>query len=76
MSICIKIVKFIYSENATKFCEISTLHLSYVVGVKSTVEISHNFVIFLEYMNFKYQISRTIWESFRLAVPYHIFLYP
>ena len=32
-------VKFIYSEKATKFCEISTLDLSYVVPVKSTVEI-------------------------------------
>ena len=28
-------VKFIYSEKATKFCEISTLLLSYVVPVKS-----------------------------------------
>ena len=27
-------VKFIYSEKATKFCEISTLDLSYVVTVK------------------------------------------
>jgi hypothetical protein len=46
-------VKFIYSEKATKFCEISTIDLSYVVKVKSTVEISQNFVGFLEYMNFK-----------------------
>ena len=29
------VVKFIYSEKATKFCEISTLLLSYVVPVKS-----------------------------------------
>ena len=35
-------VKFIYSEKATKFCEISTVDLSYVVPVKSTVEISQN----------------------------------
>ena len=42
-----------YSEEATKFCEISTLLLSYVVPVKSTVEISQNFVAFSEYMNFK-----------------------
>ena len=47
-----KIVKFIYSEKATKFCEISTLDLSYVVPVKSTVEISQSFVAFSEYMNF------------------------
>ena len=34
------------------FWEITTLDLSYVVMVKSTVEISQNFVAFLEYMNF------------------------
>ena len=45
-------VKFIYSEKATKFGEISTLLLSYVVPVKSKVEISQNFVAFSEYMNF------------------------
>ena len=48
-----KEVKFIYSEKATKFCEISTVYLSYVVPVKSTVEISQNFVAFSECMNFK-----------------------
>ena len=45
-------LKFIYSVKATKFCEISTVDLSYVVTVKSTVEISQNFVAFSEYMNF------------------------
>ena len=45
-------IKFIYSEKATKFCEISTLLFSYVVPVKSKVEISQNFVAFSEYMNF------------------------
>ena len=45
-------VKFIYSEKATKFCEISTLDLSYVVTVRSTMEISQTFVAFSEYMNF------------------------
>ena len=44
------LVKFIYSEKATKFCEISTVDLSYVVPVKSTVEISQNFVAFSEYL--------------------------
>ena len=39
-------IKFIYSEKAT-------LLLSYVVPVKSKVEISQNFVAFSEYMNFK-----------------------
>ena len=43
-----QILKFIYSERATKFCEISTLILSYVVPVKSKVEISQNFVAFSE----------------------------
>ena len=46
------VVKFIYSEKAAKFCEISTLFLYYVVPVKSKVEISQNFVAFSEYMNF------------------------
>ena len=45
-------VKFIYSENATKFYEIFTVLLSYVVPVKSKVKISQNFVVFSEYMNF------------------------
>ena len=45
-------LKFIYSEKATKFCEIFTLLLSYVVPVKSKVEILQNFVAFSEYMNF------------------------
>ena len=45
-------LKFIYSEKATKFCKTSTEDLSYVVLVKSTVEILQNFVAFSEYMNF------------------------
>ena len=45
-------VEFIYSEKATNVCEIFTLDLSCVVTVKSTVEISENFVAFIEYMNF------------------------
>ena len=45
-------VKFIYSGKATQFCEISILLLSYVVPVKSKVEISQDFVAFSEYMNF------------------------
>ena len=46
-------LKFIYSEKATKFCEIFTLLLSYVVPVKSKGKIPKNFVVFSEYMNFK-----------------------
>ena len=51
---CPIFIKFIYSEKATKFCEIFTLLLSYVVPVKIKVEISQNFVPFSEYMNFMY----------------------
>ena len=60
-------LKFIYSEKATKFCKISTLLLSYVVPVKSKVEISQNFVAFSEYMNFNQK--RTSW-SFRNSTLY------
>ena len=45
-------VKFIYSEEATKSCEMSTNYLSYVLPVKWLVEILQNFVAFSEYMNF------------------------
>ena len=48
------VVKFIQSEKVTNFCETSTVDLSKVVTVKSTVEISQNFVPFSEYMNFTY----------------------
>ena len=42
-------LKFIYSEKATKFCEISTNDLSCVLPVKyKLVEILQNFVAFLE----------------------------
>ena len=50
-----RVLKFIYSEKATIFCEISTVDLSYVVTVKSTMEIaeiSQNFVAFSENMKF------------------------
>ena len=45
-------VKFVYSEKATKFCELSTL-LSTVHTGKIKVGILQNFVAFSEYMNFK-----------------------
>ena len=51
-------LKFIYSEKTTTFCEISTLDSSYVVAVKSTVEISQNFVDFSGYMNFTSRLIR------------------
>ena len=47
-----------YSEKATKICEISTFLLSYLVPVKRKVEILQNFVAFSEYMNFNRKKSR------------------
>ena len=46
------LVKFIYSEKATKFWEISTADLTVTTQDKSTVEISQKILAFLEYMNF------------------------
>ena len=52
-------LKFMYSEKATQFYEISTLILFYVMPVKNKVEILQNFVRFLEYINFNE--TRTDW---------------
>ena len=46
-------VKFIYSEKATNFCEISTEDLTGTTYDKSMVKILQNFVAFLEYIYFK-----------------------
>ena len=46
-------LKFIYFEKATKFCEISTLEVAVCSTVKSKAEIMQNFVALSEYMNFK-----------------------
>ena len=51
-------LKFIYSEKATKFCEIFPLLLTVCNVVKSKGKFSQNFVAFSEYMNFN--ISRYI----------------
>jgi hypothetical protein len=40
-------IKFIYSEKASKFCEIFTLLLTVCTVVKSKVKISQNFVAFI-----------------------------
>ena len=63
-----KDLKFIYSEKATKFWEIFTFLLFYVVPVKSKVNISQNFVAFSEYMNFmnesiRYMYCKKYWEN-------------
>ena len=47
----------LFSEKATKFCEIFTLLLTVCTLVKSKVKILQNFVAFLEYMNFKMKIQ-------------------
>ena len=47
------LLKFINSEEATKFCEIFTSLLTVCTAVKNKVKISQNFVTFSEYMNFK-----------------------
>ena len=53
-----KEVKFIYSEKATKFCEIFTLLLTGFTQDKSKVKILQNFVAFSEYMNFKQVVKK------------------
>ena len=55
-------IKFIYSEKATKVCKISILFLSFVVPVKSKVQIWQNFVAFSKYMNFKKETHIMIWN--------------
>ena len=42
-----------YSEKATTVCETSIVDLSFVVPVKSMLEIFQNYVAFSEFMNFK-----------------------
>ena len=45
-------LKLIFSEKATKVCQISTVDLTGTTQDKYTVEILQNFVAFSEYMNF------------------------
>jgi hypothetical protein len=52
---------------ATKVCEISTLLLSYVVPIKSKVEILQNFVTFSEYMNFTVTDTETTFQRENLV---------
>ena len=46
------LLKFTYSEKATKFFEISTVDLTSTTQKKFKMEISQNFVAFSKYMNF------------------------
>ena len=55
-------LKSIYSEKASKFCEIFPLLLTYVSVVKSKEKISQIFVAFSEYMNFNTYTGRwNVW---------------
>ena len=56
---CGVFVKFIYSEKATKFCEIFPLLLTVCTIVKSKGTILQNFVAFSEYMNFNEQTGNS-----------------
>ena len=56
-NLVVSYLKFIYSEKATKFCEISTLLSTTVHTVKSKVDILQNFVAFSEYINFNFRVS-------------------
>ena len=54
-------IKFIYSEKATNFCKISTVHLTYIETVTSMVDILQNFVALSEFINFKKQ--HILWKA-------------
>ena len=60
------LIKFIYSDKATKFCETSTLLLSTVHTEKSKVEILKISVAFSEYMNFKSWFK--VWPFFSVKI--------
>ena len=70
-----KLLKFIYSEKATKLCKIFTLHLSYAVPVKSKVKILQNFVAFSEYMNFRTTCPCQIFEGMFWSISNHFCSY-
>ena len=62
------LIKFIYSEKATKFCKIFSLLLSYVVPVKNKVKILQNFVAFSEYNDFN-RMFFTCCRRFLISTP-------
>ena len=69
-------LKFIYSEKATKFFEISTFLLSGCTVDKREVEISKNVVAFLEYTNFtKTQFKPTVTRESKLHMQFIIAIY-
>ena len=70
------VLQFIYSEKATKFCEILTF-LPYAQTVKSKTKILQNFVAFSEYMNcnqaLKFEILKGKWTT-TFEEDYHMYL--
>ena len=62
--LCVRfqLLKFIFSEKATKFCEIFTLFLTVCTVVKSKLKISQNFVAFSEYVNFIILVKYTDYD--------------
>ena len=66
------ILKFMYFEKATKFCEIFTFLLSFVVLVKSKVNISQNFEAFSEYLNFTICMFALCQDCFFICIDYHV----
>ena len=78
------IIKFIYSEKATKFCEIFTLLLTTVHTVKCKVNVLQNFVAISDYANFtmvcyiilSFVLRYIYWPSTQsLIVPFLSFLF-
>ena len=71
-------LKFIYFEKVTKFCETFTLLLTGTTQDKSKVKISQNFVAFSEYMNFKNlansNFARFYEDGSMLKIPSEIYL--
>ena len=66
---CTRLLKFIYSEKATKFCNFFPLLLTECTVVKSKVKISQNFVAFSEYMKFK---IHKFWEGHKILQNLHL----
>ena len=60
----IYMIKFIYSEKTTIFCETSIVDLSYVIMVNSAMGILQNFVAFSEYMNFS-MVLQHLWDIYK-----------
>ena len=67
-------LKFTFSEKATKIVKSSVPIWQYVVNVKSTVKISSIFVAFLENKNFMYSEQLNSGLSFSFGISY-IFMF-